>query len=193
MSVRHPMKHQLLHREENFYMKNKKIINPGLTGNLKIFLLLISLAISPFHCAQEVDSIYERLNTPLGLTVEVHSDGDGHLVSFYGDNKGKLDFYGYALYQGAAQDESRFMNQEVQAIEIFQVDANRDVDLVWQFKMGGTPPASGIPHSDKFLTAGYFLTVRAFPVFPLDRKDNQDPLKGPTVSHPSNTVVIPPL
>ncbi len=158
-----------------------------------IFFIFIISLFAPLYCATEVDTIYDKLNTPLDVEVATYSDS--HLVSFYGYNIGKPQFKGYLIFQAATSDESRSLYRIADAavklnIESYPSLVNQDVNLMIQVKVGGNATTETL-HAGGILISGYYLTIRAYPDYPANQGDNTDFTKGVAVSLPSNTVLIP--
>jgi hypothetical protein len=154
----------------------------------------LALAFALVSCAQDVQTVYENLNTPLGLTIE--TSGGGHLVSFYGYNRSKQDFAGYAVFQASTISQSRDLYDLEDALFLLALEdhadlSDHDVSDPIQIKMGGSAPTGDIYYSSTALTPGHYITVRAYPEYPENLLNNRDENAGPTASDPSNTIQVP--
>ncbi len=166
-----------------------------LIRKLFFYLALLVLLWGMTACNDDVTTLYEELNPPLGLSIATYEEG--YLLQFYAYNLGKVDFAGYAFFASATEDQSRLLYQISDALFTFTYSdyanlINHNVNTPIQIKTGSVSPAdSSIFLKQVSLTPGQYLTVRAYPVYDSDRPDNTDPLLGPAISTPSNTVQIP--
>lgn len=176
-------------KNENNFMQKKTKNRKSLPVYLAVILILFSA------CQTDVDTIYEELNAPLGLSVEVYEDS--YLISFYAYNANKHGFLGYSFYQNADLSTSRSLVALDESLFTFTSDdysdiKNHDVDEAIRIKVGGSNPSdSDVFYIDATLLSGEYLTARAYPDYLPDYPDNEDPLLGPYISSPSNTVQIP--